>query len=302
MKKQILSASSAIKSITLVASMAAFVSPAHASLTPAPILTFSNFSLTSANTGPLVGGPVFNYGDYHSSNYHWVDSQVTTFRDVTTPAKIGIAGSVDIFKDITTVTTTEKLSYYDDRASYRLQGDSANYASGQWIKMTGTIAAAQDTYFDLSLNATGNYLTTSIPGIGELNPALPSLFVGFDSSLAAVTTSSNTVPGTSSNQYAVSYNNYGYSKLLVAGTSTSFAAIIYTSGNVSLDQFWLNIYGSSYGNQDILTPKTDIQSTLFKSVAISALPIAAVPVPAAVWLFGTGLLGLTGFARKRKAG
>ncbi|UOA08655.1 VPLPA-CTERM sorting domain-containing protein [Methylobacter sp. S3L5C] len=29
--------------------------------------------------------------------------------------------------------------------------------------------------------------------------------------------------------------------------------------------------------------------------------VAAVPVPAAVWLFGTGLLGLTGFARKDKA-
>ncbi|MFI3199673.1 MAG: esterase-like activity of phytase family protein [Methylococcaceae bacterium] len=32
-----------------------------------------------------------------------------------------------------------------------------------------------------------------------------------------------------------------------------------------------------------------------------AQQIAAVPVPAAVWLFGTALIGLTGFARKRKA-
>lgn len=28
--------------------------------------------------------------------------------------------------------------------------------------------------------------------------------------------------------------------------------------------------------------------------------VAAVPVPAAVWLFGSGLLGLIGFARKKK--
>jgi hypothetical protein len=29
-------------------------------------------------------------------------------------------------------------------------------------------------------------------------------------------------------------------------------------------------------------------------------PVSVVPIPAAVWLFGSGLLGLTGLARKRK--
>ena len=29
-------------------------------------------------------------------------------------------------------------------------------------------------------------------------------------------------------------------------------------------------------------------------------PVAAVPVPAAVWLFGTGLIGLTGMSRRKK--
>ena len=29
-------------------------------------------------------------------------------------------------------------------------------------------------------------------------------------------------------------------------------------------------------------------------------PVAAVPVPAAVWLFGSGLLGLVGIARRKK--
>jgi hypothetical protein len=35
-------------------------------------------------------------------------------------------------------------------------------------------------------------------------------------------------------------------------------------------------------------------------VGFSATP-AAVPVPAAVWLFGSGLMGLVGIARRRKA-
>ncbi|MFC1560704.1 VPLPA-CTERM sorting domain-containing protein [Pseudomonadota bacterium] len=31
------------------------------------------------------------------------------------------------------------------------------------------------------------------------------------------------------------------------------------------------------------------------------LPPSAVPVPAAVWLFGTALIGLVGFSKRRKA-
>ncbi len=34
-------------------------------------------------------------------------------------------------------------------------------------------------------------------------------------------------------------------------------------------------------------------------VAVNAASVSAVPVPAAVWLFGTGLLGLMGIARRR---
>jgi len=36
-------------------------------------------------------------------------------------------------------------------------------------------------------------------------------------------------------------------------------------------------------------------------LAIGTYSIAAVPIPAAVWLFGSGLLGLVGMARRKKA-
>ena len=42
-------------------------------------------------------------------------------------------------------------------------------------------------------------------------------------------------------------------------------------------------------------------SRVQKKLGGVGLTITAVPVPAAVWLFGSGLLGLAGFARRRTA-
>ena len=38
-----------------------------------------------------------------------------------------------------------------------------------------------------------------------------------------------------------------------------------------------------------------------QSLSFSAVPFSAVPVPAAIWLFGTALVGLVGFSKRRKA-
>ena len=39
----------------------------------------------------------------------------------------------------------------------------------------------------------------------------------------------------------------------------------------------------------------------FSNLAIDNVTVSAVPVPAAVWLFGSGLVGLIGLARRKKA-
>ena len=49
------------------------------------------------------------------------------------------------------------------------------------------------------------------------------------------------------------------------------------------------------------TPYTEIFSLDFSNATIVEGGPAAVPVPAAVWLFGSGLVGLAGVARRRKA-
>ena len=67
---------------------------------------------------------------------------------------------------------------------------------------------------------------------------------------------------------------------LVAILGQNTAYVGFTSGT-----------GGDWGNHDILTWE----------YIDSYAPIGAVPVPAAVWLFGSGLLGLVGMARRKKA-
>ena len=51
----------------------------------------------------------------------------------------------------------------------------------------------------------------------------------------------------------------------------------------------------------LVQPNADLAESGFATYAIWT-PVSAVPVPAAVWLFGTALIGFVGVARKRKVG
>lgn len=66
----------------------------------------------------------------------------------------------------------------------------------------------------------------------------------------------------------------------------------------------ISSYTDDNGNltPDILVPKSywDYQD-LSHQAPYASFEVSAVPVPAAVWLFGSGLLGLAGIARRKKA-
>jgi hypothetical protein len=94
----------------------------------------------------------------------------------------------------------------------------------------------------------------------------------------------------------------------VPGTAASGFAVIYEPGNTP-PNFDNNIFpGDGAFNLTLPDPNKseyevnfETQPTLFTasynwSVAIDVAPV---PVPVAAWLFGSGLLGLIGFARKK---
>lgn len=78
--------------------------------------------------------------------------------------------------------------------------------------------------------------------------------------------------------------------VLITQTRFTFASL----GN-SLEEAFLN---TAFGIRALsVGPDPDVGS---KDIALLAFQGATVPVPAAVWFMGTGLLGLLGFARARK--
>ena len=53
-------------------------------------------------------------------------------------------------------------------------------------------------------------------------------------------------------------------------------------------------------NKITISANTGIGSYNLDNLQFNAAPLSAVPVPAAVWLFGTALFGLIGFSKRRK--
>jgi len=75
--------------------------------------------------------------------------------------------------------------------------------------------------------------------------------------------------------------------------SASFASL-YTVPGTGGDNTWDRLYFAG------ITGIYGIEVNLYGSGAIDNLEYSVVPVPAAVWLFGTALIGLVGFARRKQ--
>lgn len=58
-----------------------------------------------------------------------------------------------------------------------------------------------------------------------------------------------------------------------------------------------NLYATTYNHGDIAWVEKKIAGVNF---VVTQVPVSSVPVPSAVWLFGSGLLGLVGLARRKQ--
>ncbi len=103
----------------------------------------------------------------------------------------------------------------------------------------------------------------------------------------------------------------------LAGLSFSYDVSTIPAGFVALDQFDSDVpsvqendaVGITYNVRDsnndfyfdVSAFSDGVELNSSRSAYTSSTVVSAVPVPAAVWLFGSGLLGLIGVARRKRA-
>ena len=132
---------------------------------------------------------------------------------------------------------------------------------------------------------TGPLETASVSGTGALN-----IFDGSDTLTATLSWVDIATFGTAGNLNTTGTANL--SNITYTGTNADLLALFNGGSGINVLSFQ---FTSPTTLTNLFTNSTSTTSTSFSG------SIAPVPVPAAIWLFGSGLLGMAGIARRKKA-
>ena len=142
--------------------------------------------------------------------------------------------------------------------------------------------------------------TDTVVGMGSLISDFGATFVGTPEDYAStITTVDGYTVDYEPGHYIASYGMYGLSDECYVG----FSCITYDLQYFDIDSIAVMTYqNNAYGwNVDALPAGRgdELQSSHPEPYGSYLVRVQAVPVPAAVWLFGSGLVGLIGVARRK---
>jgi hypothetical protein len=161
-------------------------------------------------------------------------------------------------------------------------GNSIQITSGSASGFSGGI---EGLFGVGAITASGSLETANVTNTGTLNIFDGSATLTADLNWIDIATFGTA--GSLNTTGTANLSNIAYS-----GGNGDLLALVNLGGGINTASFQ---FTSPATLTDLFTTSTTVTSTSFSG------SITAVPVPAAVWLFGSGLLGLVGIARRKKA-
>lgn len=198
------------------------------------------------------------------------------------------------------------LAYYDDVADLTWLAD-ANYAQTSGFDADGRMTWQQsnDWAAGLTVGGVDGWRLANTVDVGNDGYTYTSIYEGVDYGYN-ITTHSEL-----SNMFYNVLGNTAYYD--TSGSATGCTAPDYCLTNTGP---FSNLQSKGYWSATEYAPNTDYAWGLGMDYggqgsnekffyhyawAVQSGDVSAVPIPAAVWLFGSGLIGLVGFARRKKA-
>lgn len=255
------------------------------------------FDITLTTDGSSWSGntPTLQSTDTTSTHPH--SNSTSEIIEETTPAQIGIDGLFEVINVTTTTTydhtinTQQAFIDFNDSITGQQQTDASYSLSGLIQKQAGETLYDTNGWINFSLDLGVSFDATPSDVSGMLtfefgtNPDewAFSYQTQFDSIVDSMSLfDSHSLNFTNDIYFTATYDIFG-------STSTLFDI-----NNIGLE---VNTYVDSDSSSNFSTSET---RTVLGSFVIPA-EIAPVPVPAAVWLMLSGLLGLTAVARRRQS-
>jgi len=239
---------------------------------------------------------------------------IAAHASIAIPTTSGNPGDAVLFADVFNGTTLVK-TYAGDTGLTVASLESGTIPSTTFLDAnlsTFLASATAGTTVDwLLVGAGGNTgaqpigVTTSGSGLVGIRPQTGNTLNGWSGTLVTILNNVNGLIGGSgtswvgNNDTILSGNGFA-----PFGTTTDISNLGGNSGQVATAGLGtVKLYAASAADQSGGTTATVtpvMQATLSAS-GLSFSSIAAVPVPAAVWLLGSGLLGLAGVSRRKRA-